>query len=68
LDASAEIFNLFNRPNVSAIDTVYGSPVFLGAAPQKYGDGIGSPANPTFGTASYVAPAREVQFSARLNF
>jgi Carboxypeptidase regulatory-like domain len=68
LDASAEIFNLFNRPNVSAIDTVYGSPVFLGAVPQKYGDGVGSPANPTFGTASYVAPAREVQFSARLNF
>jgi hypothetical protein len=68
LDVSAEIFNLFNRPNVEAIDTVYGSPTFLGAVPQKFGDGVGSPANPTFGTPSYVAPARQVQFSARLNF
>ncbi|MGB6546959.1 MAG: TonB-dependent receptor [Candidatus Acidiferrales bacterium] len=68
LEASAELFNLFNRPNVSAIDTVYGSPVFLGPVPQKFGDGVGSPANPTFGTPSYVAPARQAQLSLRLNF
>jgi hypothetical protein len=68
LELSGEIFNLFNRPNVEAIDTVYGSPVLLGAMPQRYGDGIGSPANPTFGTPSYVAPARQVQLSMRLNF
>jgi hypothetical protein len=68
LDVSAEIFNLFNRPNVEAIDTVYGSPTFLGPVPQRFGDGVGSPANPTFGTPSYVAPARQVQLSARLNF
>ena len=68
LDVSGEIFNLFNRPNVEAIDTVYGNPTFLGPMPQKFGDGVGSPANPTFGTPSYVAPARQVQLSARLNF
>jgi Carboxypeptidase regulatory-like domain/TonB dependent receptor len=67
-EASAEIFNLFNRPNVNAIDTVYGAPAFIGPAPQKFGDGISSPANPTFGSPSYVAPARQVQLSVRLNF
>ena len=28
--ASAEVFNLFNRQNVNAIDTVYGAPAFSG--------------------------------------
>ncbi len=66
--ASAEVFNLFNRPNVNAIDTVYGAAAFLGPVPQKYGDGITSPANPTFGSPSFVAPARQVQLAVRLNF
>jgi hypothetical protein len=68
LEASAEIFNLFNRQNVNAIDTVYGAADFLGPVPQRFGDGVGSPANPTFGSPSYVAPARQVQLSLRLNF
>ena len=67
-EASAEIFNLFNRPNVEAIDTVYGAPTFLGPVPQRFGDGVTSPANPTFGTPSYVAPARQVQLALRFNF
>lgn len=67
-EASAEVFNLFNRQNVNAIDTVYGAPAFLGAVPEKFGDGIGSPANPTFGTPSFVAPARQMQLSVRFNF
>lgn len=67
-DVSAEIFNLFNRQNVNAIDTVYGAAAFLGPVPQRYGDGIGSPANPTFGTPSYVAPARQAQLALRFNF
>jgi hypothetical protein len=66
--ASAEVFNLFNRQNVNAIDTVYGAPDFLGALPKKLGDGVGSPANPTFGTASFAAPARQIQLALRLNF
>jgi Carboxypeptidase regulatory-like domain/TonB dependent receptor len=66
--ASAEVFNLFNRQNVNAIDTVYGAPAFLGQVPAKFGDGIGSPENPTFGTPSFVAPARQIQLALRLSF
>jgi hypothetical protein len=68
LEASAEIFNLLNRQNVNAIDTVYGAADFLGPVPQRFGDGVGSPANPTFGSPSYVAPARQIQLALRLNF
>jgi hypothetical protein len=67
-EASAEIFNLFNRPNVNAIDTVYGAATFAGPVPEKFGDGVSSPANPTFGTPSFVAPARQAQLAMRLNF
>jgi hypothetical protein len=67
-EVSAEVFNVFNRQNVNAIDTVYGAPAFLGPIPQKFGDGVSSPANPTFGTPSFVAPARQIQFAMRLNF
>jgi hypothetical protein len=67
-EGSAEVFNLFNRQNVNGIDTVYGGPAFLGPVPRKFGDGIGSPANPTFGSPNFVAPARRVQISLRLNF
>jgi hypothetical protein len=68
VEASAEVFNLFNRPNVNGIDTVYGSDVFLGPVPRRFEDGIGSPSNPTFGTPNFVAPAREFQLALRLNF
>jgi hypothetical protein len=67
-EASAEIFNLFNRQNVNGIDTVYGAATFLGRIPEKYGDGVTSAANPTFGTPNYVAPARQVQLALRFNF
>jgi hypothetical protein len=67
-EASGEVFNLFNRPNVNGIDTVYGAAAFAGPIPQKFGDGIGSPANPTFGSPNFVAPARQIQLSVRLNF
>jgi hypothetical protein len=68
VEASAEVFNLFNRPNVNAIDTVYGAAVFAGRIPQSFGDAISSPANPTFGSPSFVAPARQIQLALRLNF
>lgn len=67
-EASAEVFNLFNRQNVNGIDTVYGAPDFLGAVPRRFGDGIPSLANPTFGTRNFVAPARQVQLALRLTF
>ncbi len=66
--ASAEVFNLFNRQNVSGIDTVYGAGDFLGAVPGRFGDGVTSPANPTFGTPNFVAPARQMQFALRFTF
>jgi hypothetical protein len=67
-DASAEFFNLLNRQNINGIDTVYGAANFMGPVPRKVGDGISSPANPTFGTPNYVAPARQIQFAVRLTF
>ena len=65
---SAELFNLFNRPNVEDIDHVYGNAVFLGPVPRFFGDGVTSPTNPTFGTPKFVAPARQVQLSVRFSF
>ena len=35
---------------------------------RAYGDGITSPANPTFGTPTYAGAARQFQFSAKLMF
>jgi hypothetical protein len=66
--ASAEVFNLFNRTNINAIDTVYGAANFTGPVPQSYGDGLTSASNPTFGSPSFAAPARQVQLALRLNF
>ncbi len=67
-EASAEVFNLFNRQNINGIDTVYGAADFLGTVPRKFGDGVASPANPTFGTPNFVAPARQMQLALRFNF
>jgi hypothetical protein len=67
-EASVEAFNLFNRPNVNAMDTVYGAADFLGPIPRHFGDGIVSPANPNFGTPSFVSPARQLQLSLRFTF
>jgi hypothetical protein len=68
LEAGVEVFNLFNRANVNAIDTVYGAADFVGHVPQTFGDGVGSAANPTFGSPSFAAPARQIQLALRLNF
>jgi len=67
-EASIEAFNLFNRANVVDIDHVYGAPDFLGAVPQFFKDGVTSPANPTFGSPKFVAPARQLQLSFRITF
>jgi len=69
-ELSLEAFNVFNRANVEEIDHVYGAPVFLGAVPQHYKDGVTVPfpANSSFGSPKFVAPARQLQLSFRLNF
>lgn len=66
--ASIEAFNVLNHRNVQSIDQVYGAADFLGPVPHQFGDGIGSPANPTFGQPNFTGPARQLQASMRLNF
>jgi hypothetical protein len=65
---SADAFNLLNRPNVDEVTTVYGAPDVIGAAPQRYKDGIGSPANPLFGEPRTMSNPRQLQFAMRLFF
>ncbi|SPE32292.1 exported hypothetical protein [Candidatus Sulfotelmatomonas gaucii] len=67
-EASIESFNLFNHRNVQNIDQVYGAPDFLGPIPHQFGDGITSPANPTFATPNFTSPARQLQASVRITF
>ena len=67
-ELSIESFNLFNHRNVQSIDQVYGAPDFLGPVPKQFGDGIGSPANPTFATPNFIGPARQLQASLRISF
>jgi hypothetical protein len=66
--ASAEAFSLFNRQKGDGIDTVCGAADFAGPIPQRFGDGVGSPAKPTSGAPNFVAPARQLQLAMWLNF
>ena len=68
LNASAEALNAFNRVNVQDVDQVYGAAEFSGAIPKRYGDGVASPANPTFGTPTFAGAARQIQLSLKLKF
>ncbi len=67
-EVSVESFNVFNHRNVQSIDQVYGAPDFLGPVPHQFGDGITSPANPTFATPNFTGPARQLQASVRMSF
>lgn len=69
-EASVEVFNLLNRANVLDLDHAYGAPDFIPATavPKHYKDGIGSVGNPSFGSPKFVAEARQIQLSFRLNF
>jgi hypothetical protein len=67
LDVLMEFFNLFNRPNVTQVDTVYGAADFIGPLPRRYKDGVPG-AVPSFGQPAGTGPARQVQFAIRLNF
>jgi hypothetical protein len=53
---------------VQSIDQVYGAPDFLGPIPQQFGDGIVSPANPTFASPNFTGPARQLQAALRMSF
>ena len=68
INFSAELLNLLNRVNVQDLDQVYGSGEFAGPVPRRYGDGITSPANPTFGSPTFAGAARQIQLSARVSF
>ena len=69
-EASIEVFNLFNRPNVEDVDHVYGLPDFVGPVPKEFGDHIAPPppGNTGFGSPKFVSPARQLQLSFRINF
>lgn len=68
LNGSVEALNVLNRVNVQDVDQVYGAGEFLGAMPKSYGDGVTSPANPTFGTPTFAGAARQIQLSLKLKF
>jgi hypothetical protein len=68
LNASAEALNVFNRVNVQDVDQVYGTGEFEGPIPRNYGDGVTSPANPTFGSPTFAGAARQIQVSLKLKF
>jgi hypothetical protein len=38
LDLTVDVFNLLNRQNVDEVNSIYGSPIFCGAVPQRYKD------------------------------
>jgi hypothetical protein len=68
INVSAEALNLLNRVNVQDVDQVYGAGEFGGNVPKAFGDGVTSPANPTFGTATFAGASRQFQFSLKLKF
>jgi len=68
LELSVDSFNLFNRANVDEVFTVYGAPLFLGAVPRHYKDGVVDPANPTFASPRTVLNPRQFQFAAKITF
>jgi hypothetical protein len=67
IEPLVEFFNLFNRPNVTQVDTVYGAADFVGPVPRRYKDGVAG-ALPSFGRPAGTGPARQVQFALRVSF
>jgi hypothetical protein len=68
LNGSVEALNVLNRVNVQDVDQVYGAGEFEGPIPRSFGDGVASPANPTFGTPTFAGAARQIQLSLKLRF
>ena len=67
LNLSFDAFNLFNRANVDEVFSVYGAPVFIGAKPVHFGDGVAGE-NPFFGTPRTAFNPRQLQFGAKFTF
>jgi hypothetical protein len=67
-NVSAEFLNVLNRVNIQDVDQVYGAAEFSGPIPKRYGDGVTSPANPTFGTPTFAGAARQIQLSLKVTF
>ena len=65
---AVDAFNVFNHTNVDEVFSVYGAPDFIGSQPRSFGDGIASPANPTFGDPRTVFNPRQLQFAAKISF
>jgi hypothetical protein len=63
----AEAFNLTNTLNVTDVNTVYGSPGFIGAIPQHFADGAPAPL-PSFGSIRATTAPRQLQLAFRLRF
>ena len=55
LVAAVDAFNLLNRANIDQVFSVYGSPVFCGAIPRHYNDGVTKAIHA--GAASVACPA-----------
>jgi hypothetical protein len=68
LNGSLEALNVLNRVNVQDVDQVYGAGEFSGPIPKSFGDGVTSPANPTFGSPTFAGAARQLQLSLKLKF
>jgi hypothetical protein len=62
-----EFFNLFNRVNVTEVNTVYGAAEFVGPVPRRFRDGVRG-AVPSFGEPAVTGPARQVQVALRITF
>jgi hypothetical protein len=68
LQLIAEAFNLFNRPNVDEVFSVYFAPDFIAGVPRHYKDGVIDPANPAFGSPRTMFNPRQFQLAAKLTF
>jgi hypothetical protein len=84
LEFAVDAFNMFNRPNVDEVTSVYGTYLFCGGIPVHYKDANslaiervqvgGCPAggppvpNPLFGTPRTMFNPRNLQFSAKFSF
>ncbi len=67
LNLSVDAFNLFNRPNVDEVFSVYGAPDFVGPVPQHFGDGISGPSGQVGAPRTAFNP-RQLQFAAKFMF
>jgi hypothetical protein len=54
--------------NVQDVDQVYGAAEFEGPVPKAFGDGVTTPANPTFGNPTFAGAVRQIQLSVKVKF